>query len=65
MPSTHQREKPWDTEDIDKWKVKALALFAGQAQANSRQIDPFNPEDNKAGSFAEESSFVTLFPKYR
>ncbi len=21
MPSTHKKEKPWDTEDIDKWKV--------------------------------------------
>lgn len=21
MPSTHKQEKPWDTDDIDKWKV--------------------------------------------
>ena len=48
MPSTHKKDKPWDTEDIDKWK-----------------IDTFKPDDNPAGSFAEESSFVTLFPKYR
>ncbi|RAK99200.1 KRR1 small subunit processome component [Aspergillus ibericus CBS 121593] len=48
MPSTYKRDKPWDTDDIDKWK-----------------IDPFNAEDNVAGSFAEESSFATLFPKYR
>ncbi|PWY73583.1 hypothetical protein BO70DRAFT_341477 [Aspergillus heteromorphus CBS 117.55] len=48
MPSTYNREKAWDTEDIDKWK-----------------IDAFNAEDNVAGSFAEESSFATLFPKYR
>ncbi|EAW14002.1 90S preribosome/SSU processome component KRR1 [Aspergillus clavatus NRRL 1] len=48
MPSTYKRDKPWDTEDIDKWK-----------------IDPFKPDDNVAGSFAEESSFATLFPKYR
>ncbi|MCJ1478207.1 ribosomal RNA assembly protein krr1 [Lambiella insularis] len=48
MPSTHKQEKPWDTDDVDKWK-----------------IDPFNPTDNAAGTFAEESSFATLFPKYR
>ncbi|PKX98942.1 KRR1 small subunit processome component [Aspergillus novofumigatus IBT 16806] len=48
MPSTYKRDKPWDTDDIDKWK-----------------IDEFKPDDNVAGSFAEESSFATLFPKYR
>ena len=48
MPSTHKKDKPWDTDDIDKWK-----------------IDPFAPTDNVSGAFTEESSFVTLFPKYR
>ncbi|KAL4722625.1 ribosomal RNA assembly protein krr1 [Fusarium chlamydosporum] len=48
MPSTHEKEKPWDTDDIDKWKV-----------------DTFKPEDNVGGPFAEESSFATLFPRYR
>ncbi|MCJ1411166.1 ribosomal RNA assembly protein krr1 [Ptychographa xylographoides] len=48
MPSTHKQDKPWDTDDIDKWKV-----------------DSFAPTDNTAGTFAEESSFATLFPKYR
>jgi len=44
----YRREKPWDTDDIDHWK-----------------IDEFKPEDNKGGTFLEESSFATLFPKYR
>ncbi|CAG57885.1 uncharacterized protein GVI51_B00187 [Nakaseomyces glabratus] len=49
MVSTYNKDKPWDTEDIDKWK-----------------IEEFKPEDNKSGQpFAEESSFMTLFPKYR
>ncbi|KAL4743878.1 hypothetical protein BDV11DRAFT_201728 [Aspergillus similis] len=48
MPSTNNKDKPWDTDDIDKWK-----------------IEEFKPEDNTGGSFAEESSFATLFPKYR
>ncbi|EON66032.1 hypothetical protein W97_05275 [Coniosporium apollinis CBS 100218] len=48
MPSTYKKEKPWDTDDIDKWK-----------------IDEFKSTDNLGGTFAEESSFATLFPKYR
>ncbi|KAJ8610995.1 hypothetical protein MRB53_038208 [Persea americana] len=48
MPSTHNADKPWDTDDIDKWKV-----------------DKFEPTDNAGGTFAEESSFGVLFPKYR
>ncbi|KAL1741839.1 hypothetical protein HDZ31DRAFT_44578 [Schizophyllum fasciatum] len=44
----HRKDKPWDTDDIDHWKV-----------------DPFTPTDNKGGTFSEESSFATLFPKYR
>jgi ribosomal RNA assembly protein len=48
MPSTHKKDKPWDTPDIDKWKIES-----------------FTAADNVAGSFAEESSFMTLFPKYR
>jgi ribosomal RNA assembly protein len=48
MPSTYKKDKPWDTEDIDKWNE-----------------EPFKPEDNVAGTLSEESSFATLFPKYR
>lgn len=44
----YRKEKPWDTDDIDHWKV-----------------DEFKPEDNVGGNFTEESSFATLFPKYR
>ena len=29
------------------------------------KVDAFTPSDNVAGTFAEESSFATLFPKYR
>ncbi|KAI8920696.1 hypothetical protein BC831DRAFT_477404 [Entophlyctis helioformis] len=43
----YRRPKPWDTDDIDHWKV-----------------DEFKPEDNPH-SFLEESTFATLFPKYR
>ncbi|KAH9049258.1 ribosomal RNA assembly protein mis3 [Lactarius deliciosus] len=43
-----RKDKPWDTDDIDHWKV-----------------DKFTEADNKGGTFLEESSFATLFPKYR
>lgn len=67
MPSTHKKEKPWDTDDIDKWKVSRLRMHAtGTFGADHGQkLETFKPEDNAAGTFAEESSFATLFPKYR
>jgi len=44
----YRKDKPWDHEGIDHWKV-----------------EPFKPEDNPFGGVVEESSFATLFPKYR
>jgi len=43
----HKKDKPWDNENIDHWK-----------------IDAFNRGDMQ-GALLEESSFATLFPKYR
>ncbi|KAJ3269433.1 Ribosomal RNA assembly protein mis3 [Terramyces sp. JEL0728] len=43
----HRKDKPWDTDDIDHWK-----------------IDEFKAEHNSS-HLLEESSFATLFPKYR
>ncbi|KAK7748815.1 ribosomal RNA assembly protein krr1 [Cytospora paraplurivora] len=48
MSTKHEKDKPWDTEDINKWEVPA-----------------FKREDNLGGTFAEESTFTVLFPKYR
>jgi len=43
----YRKDKPWDNEEIDHWKVEV-----------------WNPEDLPA-PLLEESSFATLFPKYR
>lgn len=43
----YRKEKPWDDEKIDHWK-----------------IDPFQKGD-MPNPLVEESSFATLFPKYR
>jgi ribosomal RNA assembly protein len=36
-----------------------------QMNTDQLQIEEFKPADNAGGTFAEESSFATLFPKYR
>eukprot|EP00124_Ichthyophonus_hoferi_P005770 Ihof_evm1s947 gene=Ihof_evmTU1s947 len=43
----YRKDKPWDHEGIDHWKVEAWT------------------EDDNAVPLTEESSFATLFPKYR
>ncbi|GMF43764.1 unnamed protein product [Phytophthora fragariaefolia] len=53
----HRKDKPWDSEDIDHWKIDPW-------------LDEIDDEKNagkkiKMPNLLEESSFATLFPKYR
>eukprot|EP00566_Odontella_aurita_P015201 CAMPEP_0113580914 /NCGR_PEP_ID=MMETSP0015_2-20120614/30962_1 /TAXON_ID=2838 /ORGANISM="Odontella" /LENGTH=348 /DNA_ID=CAMNT_0000485205 /DNA_START=233 /DNA_END=1275 /DNA_ORIENTATION=- /assembly_acc=CAM_ASM_000160 len=47
----YRRDKPWDDENIDHWEVD--------------HWDEENGDKLTGGSLLEESSFATLFPKYR
>ena len=46
----YRRDKPWDNEDIDHWKVESWDE---------------TKDSLPGGHLLEESSFATLFPKYR
>jgi len=46
----YRRDKPWDNENIDHWKIEEWDT---------------EKDSLPGGSLMEESSFATLFPKYR
>ena len=58
MPSTHNVDKPWDTDDIDKWKVRP-PLRCANSSGPQTNIAPHyrsmnsNPKITKADPFCK------------
>ena len=57
----HRKPKPWDTDDIDHWKVEPWAPPAAASGGGK----PGSAAAAAGPLLLEESSFATLFPQYR
>nr|CCA21982.1 ribosomal RNA assembly protein mis3 putative [Albugo laibachii Nc14] len=53
----HRKDKPWDTDDNDRWKIDAWQ--------DTIEDDKRPGQTVQLPNLLEESSFATLFPKYR
>uniref|UniRef100_M4BMI5 KRR1 small subunit processome component n=1 Tax=Hyaloperonospora arabidopsidis (strain Emoy2) TaxID=559515 RepID=M4BMI5_HYAAE len=53
----HRKDKPWDSEDIDHWTISPWQDEVQDEKNAEKKV--------KMPGLLEESSFATLFPKYR
>jgi ribosomal RNA assembly protein len=59
----YRKPKPWDTDDIDHWKIEPWTGVGGGKAAGGGKAGAADAADEP--TLLEESSFATLFPQYR
>lgn len=66
MSTKHDKDKPYEIiTSFPKFKVADENARWDTDDINKWEIPAFKREDNAGGTFAEESTFTVLFPKYR
>lgn len=61
MPSTNNKDKPWDTDDIDKWKVDAFTAEDNKGGTLAEESS-FATVDATSISSLAESDLRSCFP---
>jgi hypothetical protein len=59
MPSTYNKEKAWDTEDIDKWKV-GLSNHYFPKENSSLKSETIRSKNSKPNTMSLETSLRSL-----
>ena len=54
----YRKDKPWDGDHIDHWKIEVRAAFTRLKEYEWK-------DDDMNAPLLEESSFATMFPRYR